>query len=120
GRPVVVEVGRVPVLLVRRGSESHAVQNWCPHAGGPLSEGTFDGDIVECPWHQSRLGLAAGAPVQGPASVPLRTFAVRETGGRIFIRPSYEAQSWPPAPEPIRESPEYVQLSSNGEHAATV
>jgi len=115
GTPVVVEVGRVPVLLVRQGEAIHAVQNWCPHAGGPLSEGTFEGDIVECPWHQSRFCLADGAPVQGPASVPLRTFEVREAGGRIFVKPSYEAQSWPPPPEPIRDQPQHIPLSADGE-----
>jgi nitrite reductase/ring-hydroxylating ferredoxin subunit/uncharacterized membrane protein len=115
GQPVVVEVGRVPVMLLRRGDVIHAVQEWCPHAGGPLSQGKFEGDIVECPWHQSRFCLADGAPVQGPASVPLRTFAVRESGGRIRVTPSYEAQSWPPPPEPIREQPQHIPLAPNGE-----
>ncbi|MDQ3548832.1 MAG: Rieske 2Fe-2S domain-containing protein, partial [Chloroflexota bacterium] len=115
GVPVVVEVGRVPVLLLRRDGAIHAVQDWCPHAGGPLSQGTFDGDVVECPWHQSRFCLADGAPLQGPASVPLRTFKVREEASRILITPSYEAQSWPPAPDPIRERPQHIQLASNEE-----
>jgi nitrite reductase/ring-hydroxylating ferredoxin subunit len=88
--PVVVEVGRVPVLLLRHAGEVLAVQERCPHAGGPLSEGTFDGDVVECPWHQSRFCLRDGAPLQGPASVPLRTFDVMERGGRIFVKPSIE------------------------------
>jgi nitrite reductase/ring-hydroxylating ferredoxin subunit len=109
GRPVVVEVERVPVLLVRRGGAVFAVQEWCPHAGGPLSEDSFDGDVVECPWHQSRFCLRDGAPVQGPAAVPLRTFEVREAGGRISVRPSYEGQSWPPAPKPPRRQPEVIQ-----------
>jgi nitrite reductase/ring-hydroxylating ferredoxin subunit/uncharacterized membrane protein len=108
GTPVVVEVERVPVLLVRHGGEALAVQEWCPHAGGPLSEGTFEGDVVECPWHQSRFCLRDGRPLQGPASVPLRTFAVREAAGRIQIRPSYEGQTWPPAPKAPRNAPERV------------
>jgi nitrite reductase/ring-hydroxylating ferredoxin subunit/uncharacterized membrane protein len=115
GTPVVVEVGRVPVLLLRREATIHAVQEWCPHAGGPLSEGSFDGDVVECPWHQSRFCLADGAPIQGPASVPLRTFEVREAGGRVYVRPSYEGQSWPPAPAPVREQPQQIPLSAPGE-----
>jgi nitrite reductase/ring-hydroxylating ferredoxin subunit/uncharacterized membrane protein len=110
GTPVVVEIERIPVLLLRRDGQIHAVQEWCPHAGGPLSEGTFDGDIVECPWHQSRFCLADGAPKQGPATVPLRTFDVREQAGMIQVRPSYEAQSWPPPPEPPRSAPQHVQL----------
>lgn len=100
GTPVVVEAGRVPVMLLRRGSEIYAVDAWCPHAGGPLADGTFDGDVVECPWHQSRFCLQDGKPLQGPAASPLRTFEVKEQNGRILITPSYEGQSWPPPPAP--------------------
>jgi nitrite reductase/ring-hydroxylating ferredoxin subunit/uncharacterized membrane protein len=98
GEPTVVEVDRVPVLLLRRGERVYAVEAWCQHAGGPLGEGKFDGEVVECPWHQSRFRLSDGCPLQGPATVPLRVFAVREQAGRLAVRPSYEGQSWPPAP----------------------
>lgn len=114
GTPVVVEVERVPVLLLRHNGTVHAVQEWCPHAGGPLSRGTVDGGVVECPWHQSRFCLADGKPVQGPAAVPLRTFEVHEEGGRIAVRPSYEAMSWPPPPSPPRPHPEHVQQDTAG------
>lgn len=96
--PVVVDAGRVPVMLLRRGSEIYAVGNWCSHAGGPLNQGEIEGDTVRCPWHGSKFCLANGAPLEGPASAPLRTFEVREQNGRILVRPSFEAQSWPPAP----------------------
>ncbi|HEY8597946.1 MAG TPA: Rieske 2Fe-2S domain-containing protein [Thermomicrobiales bacterium] len=86
-KPVVVEAGRVPVMLLRRGETIHAVENWCPHAGGPLNEGKIVGDEVYCPWHDSHFCLRDGAPTQGPASTPLRTFAVKEEGGRIRVRP---------------------------------
>jgi nitrite reductase/ring-hydroxylating ferredoxin subunit/uncharacterized membrane protein len=112
GTPVVVDIERVPVLLLRRNGSIHAVQDWCPHAGGPLSEGTFDGDIVECPWHQSRFCLADGAPRQGPATAPLRTFEVRERDGMIQVRPSYEGQSWPPPPAPPHAQPRHVDLQA--------
>ncbi len=96
-----VDVNGVPILLYRFIGDVLAVEAWCPHAGGPLYEGTFDGAEVECPWHQSRFDLRDGAPTQGPASSPLRTFAVREEGGRIAVRPSFEGQEWPPAPAPF-------------------
>jgi len=98
GKPVVAEAGRVPILLVRDGDTIYAVQNWCPHAGGPLDEGTIADGIAECPWHGSRFCLSDGRPLQGPASTPLRTFDVHEAGGQIFVRPNDEARSWPPPP----------------------
>jgi nitrite reductase/ring-hydroxylating ferredoxin subunit/uncharacterized membrane protein len=107
-KPVVVEVERIPVLLYRHQGEIMAVENWCTHVGGPLSEGTFEGNTVTCPWHGSRFCMADGAPLQGPASAPLRTFEVREDQGRIMVKPSYEGQDWPPPPTPPRSEPEYV------------
>lgn len=95
-----VEIEHVAVLLYRVSGEIYAVDAVCPHAGGPLDEGTFEGCEVECPWHQSRFDLRDGRPTQGPAATPLRTYDVREEGGRIRIRPSYSAHSWPPSPEP--------------------
>lgn len=102
GVPTVAEAGRVPVLLLRRAGEIHAVQNWCTHAGGPLDEGEFAGELVSCPWHGSQFCLRDGRPLEGPATMPLRTFEVRETGGRIQVRPTDTARTWPPAPPPPR------------------
>jgi nitrite reductase/ring-hydroxylating ferredoxin subunit/uncharacterized membrane protein len=105
GTPLVVEDGRVPVLLLRRGGQVYAVEAWCPHVGGPLIEGTFEGLTVECPWHQSCFRLDDGRPLNGPAAAPLRTFAVQERDGRIYIRPSDEGKTWPPPPASPREQP---------------
>lgn len=115
GVPVVVEVERVPVMLVRHGTTIHAVDAWCPHAGGPLAEGTFEGDVVECPWHQSRFCLVDGKALQGPAATPLRTFEVSEADGRIAVSPSYEGQSWPPPPEPAASGPRTIRSQGNTE-----
>jgi len=100
GKPVVVEDERVPVMLLRREGQIYAVEAWCPHAGGPLIDGKFEGITVECPWHQSCFRLDDGAPLNGPASAPLRTFEVQERGGRILVRPIDEARVWPPSPAP--------------------
>ncbi len=108
GHRVVVEVDRAPVMLYRADGQVYAVEDWCPHAGGPLSEGPIDGCVVTCPWHGSRFDIRDGAPLAGPAANPLRTFDVRESGGRILIRPSYEGLDWPPPPEGPRAEPEHI------------
>lgn len=99
GRARTVEIGRVPVLLRRHQGRVEAVEAWCPHAGGPLRPEDIAGDEVTCQWHGSRFCLRDGRPTQGPASAPLRTFDVREAGGRILVKPSDETHTWPPAPE---------------------
>ncbi len=105
GVPLVVEDGRVPVLLLRHGGQVYAVEAWCPHVGGPLGDGTFEGLTVVCPWHGSCFRLDDGRPLNGPASAPLRTFEVQERDGRISVRPSDEGKTWPPAPAPPRAQP---------------
>jgi nitrite reductase/ring-hydroxylating ferredoxin subunit/uncharacterized membrane protein len=88
GKPVVVEVEQVPVLLLRHAGHLHAVENTCPHLGAPLNEGTIEGEVLTCPWHGSQFCLGDGQPLRGPASAPLRTFEAKEESGRILLRPS--------------------------------
>ncbi|HVE45364.1 MAG TPA: Rieske 2Fe-2S domain-containing protein [Acidimicrobiales bacterium] len=86
GRPVVVHAGGGDILLVRSGGQISALADRCGHAGGPLHEGSFGGDCVTCPWHQSTFRLADGQVVHGPATVPQPAFQVRSEGGRIQLR----------------------------------
>jgi nitrite reductase/ring-hydroxylating ferredoxin subunit len=39
----------------------HALDNNCPHNGGPLAKGAIDGPILECPWHRWRWDVTSGA-----------------------------------------------------------
>jgi nitrite reductase/ring-hydroxylating ferredoxin subunit len=47
--------------LANVGGRLHAVDNNCPHNGGPLSKGlvTTDGEL-ECPWHGWRWDVSSG------------------------------------------------------------
>ena len=38
----------------------HALDGVCPHAGGPLGEGTLRGGIVTCPWHGWQFDVKTG------------------------------------------------------------
>lgn len=83
GEPKRVQAGAMPVLALRRGGSIHAVAETCSHAGGPLSEGTIEGDVVTCPWHGSQFCLANGQVMGGPATFPLPALEVRERNGVV-------------------------------------
>lgn len=77
----------VKVLLVRRNGEIHAIGEVCSHLGGPLAEGTLEGDVVECPWHGSRFSVRDGEVVSGPATHAQPLYETRVRNGQIEVRP---------------------------------
>ena len=81
-----VTASGVPVVLVRRSLQLYAISATCPHAGGPLDEGTLDGDIVECPWHGSRFCMRDGRVLTGPATVHAPRYDVRVRNDQVEVR----------------------------------
>lgn len=81
-----VTVAGVPVVLLRQGEQFSAISATCPHAGGPLDEGTLSGDIVECPWHGSRFCMRDGRVLTGPAVVNAPCYDVRVDNGQVALK----------------------------------
>jgi nitrite reductase (NADH) small subunit len=55
-----------PICVARLNGTLSALDNVCPHRGGPLSDGVIlDGKIV-CPWHGWQFDLQTGKSVQVP------------------------------------------------------
>ena len=63
-----------------------ATGNVCRHWAAKLGRGQVRDGCLECPWHGSRLALADGAVLRGPATSPQRAFDVREQDGRLQVR----------------------------------
>lgn len=76
----------VPVILLRQGLHFHAISATCPHAGGPLDEGTLTGDVVECPWHGSRFCMRDGRVLTGPATVNAPRYDVQVRNGQVEVK----------------------------------
>jgi nitrite reductase/ring-hydroxylating ferredoxin subunit/uncharacterized membrane protein len=87
-----VTVDSTSVLLARlQSGELCAIANTCSHLGGPLDEGTRDGDVIACPWHGSRFDLRSGQVIEGPAVFAQPRYEVRTQDGRIELRAAPEA-----------------------------
>jgi nitrite reductase/ring-hydroxylating ferredoxin subunit/uncharacterized membrane protein len=86
GKMVRVTAGDMAVMVIRLDGKLNAIAATCSHAGGPLEEGTLNGDIVTCPWHGSRFCVADGRVDNGPATFDQPAFLVREQGGKVEVR----------------------------------
>ena len=80
-----VEAGGQAVALFRVGTEYCAIENVCPHRGGSLADGMFDGREVTCPWHAARFEVRTGAVLCPPAPHGVKTFPVRVMGTDIEV-----------------------------------
>jgi nitrite reductase/ring-hydroxylating ferredoxin subunit/uncharacterized membrane protein len=87
-----VDAGGLPVVLLRHHGLLHAIGAVCAHAGGPLEQGTVDGEVVTCPWHSSRFRFADGKVIGGPATFDQPLLQVRERGGAVEVK---LAHPWP-------------------------
>ncbi len=63
----------------------YAIDNACPHRGGPLSEGDLDGRVVSCPWHGWAWDVTSGANMNNPA-VRIGCYPVILREGDLFVR----------------------------------
>ena len=84
--PTKVTFGATAIMLVRRGEVVYALKDTCAHAGGPLSQGTLDGDRIICPWHFSTFHINDGAVVHGPASSRQVSYRARVNDGQIELQ----------------------------------
>jgi nitrite reductase/ring-hydroxylating ferredoxin subunit/uncharacterized membrane protein len=99
------EVNGSVIALIKSGDKVFAVQEFCTHRCGPLSEGCVKNRQVQCPWHNSRFDLTTGAVVHGPAKVDLKTFEVRVEGGMIHVRVEREGGAEAARGAPERRNP---------------
>ena len=51
GRVTTVAAGQKSVALVHFEGRFCALDNHCPHQGGPLGEGSIENGLLRCPWH---------------------------------------------------------------------
>jgi NAD(P)H-dependent nitrite reductase small subunit len=90
GTTKLVYVAGEQVALFRAGERFYALANRCPHANGPLADGTIMHDTgrpsVACPLHESRFDLETGEPLRGPTNRPAKAYAVLVEGDSVLVR----------------------------------
>ena len=116
GSRKVVEVARRSVGVFNVKGKYYAIRNQCPHAGGPLCEGTISGlvtsnspgtydylmrdEIIRCPWHGWEFEIATGQSYVDPAKTKVRAYvATVESSAELpHTNPELAAAGYEPGP----------------------
>ncbi|GAB2756539.1 thiamine pyrophosphate-binding protein [Nocardioides salsibiostraticola] len=93
GRVTTVTVGRRTLAVTNVEGTFGAMDNKCPHQGGPLGEGSIEKGWLRCPWHGYDFSPCNGTPPSGFDDGP-EAFAVdtREDGVYVALPVEVEHQ----------------------------
>ena len=73
------------IALFNVGGAFYAIENTCPHRGGPLGMGFVQDCLVACPWHAWTFDVRTGASTVS-ASFNLEKYEVRVQGDEVLVR----------------------------------
>ena len=79
-----VEANGQSIALYKVDGQVYALNGICPHAGGPLAEGSLNGCLAMCPWHGWEFNVKTGL-CDFNSEISTKTFPVKQEGENIFI-----------------------------------
>lgn len=85
GEKLFVEVDDQPVALFNVNGQIFAIDDVCTHDGGPLADGTLNGNEIECARHGARFDVRTGSALCMPAVENVRAHHVKLEGDSIFV-----------------------------------
>jgi pyruvate oxidase len=85
GRAQTVTAGHQGICLTHFEGKFSALDNRCPHQGGPLGEGSIENGMLRCPWHGWDFNPCTGMAPGGHDDNGVKTYELKEEGNEIFI-----------------------------------
>jgi NAD(P)H-dependent nitrite reductase small subunit len=79
-----VDVGGHSIALFKSGGSIYAIDNICPHRGGPLGEGYLEEGVVTCPWHAWTFDVKTGE-CQSVPGISQKRYNVKIEGDDILV-----------------------------------
>jgi|SRR5579872_6572374 len=77
-------VGSRDVAVFNIDGVFYALENACPHQGGPIADGFLEGPLVTCPWHAWCFDVRTGTMTLGEFARIAR-FAVHTEHDDLFV-----------------------------------
>lgn len=90
GRVKAVTLGARTLCMTRHAGEYGALENRCPHQGGPLGEGSIEEGWLRCPWHGWDFHPLTGAS-PGDLDDRVETFDVEVRPDGVYVAIDEEA-----------------------------
>jgi pyruvate oxidase len=91
GRVKTVTAGRTSLALTHFNGAYGALENHCPHQGGPLGEGSIEKGWLRCPWHGYDYDPITGTPPPGFTDAPKHhDVEVRGDGVYVALPPEHD------------------------------
>ncbi len=84
GRVKTVTAAHKGICLTHFKGKFSALDNRCPHQGGPLGEGSIENGMLRCPWHGWDFDPCTGLP-PGGYDDGIETFEVKEENNAIYV-----------------------------------
>jgi nitrite reductase (NADH) small subunit len=81
-----VRIGDDEIAIFNLGDRYLAVDNSCPHRGGPLCDGIVSGDTVVCPLHGWKISIETGGVLKPDVCVKVETYPVSVEDGVLSVR----------------------------------
>lgn len=96
GRVKTVTVRTTSLCLVHFDGQWAAMDNRCPHQGGPLGEGSIEKGVggqcwIRCPWHGWDFDPLTGKPPGGHEDTGQETYPVELRGTEVFVGLPHDA-----------------------------
>ncbi len=80
-----VKIGDDDIAVFNLGDRFAAIENRCPHSGGPLCDGIVSGATVVCPLHGWRICLITGDIVKPQLPVRVEIYPARVEDGIVMV-----------------------------------
>jgi nitrite reductase/ring-hydroxylating ferredoxin subunit len=85
GQLLEVFVDDLAIALANVDGQIHAIDNTCPHAGGPIGDGTVRGTSAVCPYHGWAFDLSTGICELNEA-VSVTVYEVAQLEGQVCVK----------------------------------
>ena len=85
GDVAMVVVADRALAITRTAEGWGALDNRCPHQGGPLGEGQIEGNCLICPWHGYEYNPTTGEPPSGYSDAAT-AYAVDERPDGLYVQ----------------------------------